>query len=258
MYLYIQVNNLSAAKETFMSAPNYVTYFILLSSVGIVVATLAGLRVAVSDANWEPSQRAATLRSASILLPLWFVVAAALSYAGAFRGTPQSPPTIEFGIFVPLVVGLVWLWRSAAARRLLDAIPQSWLIGLQFYRVLGAIFLLMYAQGRMPAAFALPAGAGDVAIGLLAPIVALAYVRGVPGRELLVVGWNLLGLADLANAIATGFLTSPSPLQMLSLDAPNWLISDFPLVLVPVFGVPLAIILHVGSLIKLSRSPVAA
>jgi hypothetical protein len=241
-----------------MSAPNYVTYFILLSSIGIVAATLAGLRVAVSHAGWETSQRAATSRTASIVLLLWFAAAIALSYAGAFRGTPQSPPTIEFGIFVPLVVGLVWLWRSTTARRLLDAIPQSWLIGLQFYRVLGAIFLLMYVQGRMPGAFALPAGGGDVAIGLLAPIVAVAYSRGVPGREFLVAGWNLLGLVDLANAIATGFLTSPSPLQVLSLDAPNWLISDFPLVMVTVFGVPLAILLHVASLMKLSRSPVAA
>jgi hypothetical protein len=137
--------------------------------------------------------------------------------------------------------------------QLLDAVPQSWLVGLQFYRVLGAIFLVMYAQGRMPAAFALSAGAGDVAVGLLAPIVAVAYTRGVAGRELLLVGWNLLGLLDLTNAIITGFLTSPSPLQVLALDAPNQLIGEFPMVLVPVFGVPLGIILHVASLIKLGR-----
>jgi hypothetical protein len=54
-----------------------------------------------------------------------------------------------------------------------------------------------------PAAFALPAGAGDVAVGLLAPIVAVAYARGVAGREFLVVCWKLLGLLDLANAITT-------------------------------------------------------
>jgi hypothetical protein len=104
----------------------------------------------------------------------------------------------------------------------------DWFVGVQSYRVLGAIFLVMYVQGRMPAAFALPAGAGDVAIGLLAPIVAVAYARGVPGRESLVMGWNLLGLLDLANAITTGFLTSPSPLQVLSFDAPNQLITEYP------------------------------
>jgi hypothetical protein len=45
----------------------------------------------------------------------------------------------------------------------------------------------------MPAAFALPAGACDVAVGLLAPIVGVAYARGVAGHEFLVVVWNLLG-----------------------------------------------------------------
>jgi uncharacterized membrane protein YhaH (DUF805 family) len=123
-----------------MSAPNYVTYYMLLSSIAIITAALAGLRVAVGRADWEQSQRVATLRTATILLPLWFAAAAAASYAGAFRGTPSSPPTIEFGIFVPVIVGLLWLWRSATAMRLLDAVPQSWLVGLQFYRVLGAIF----------------------------------------------------------------------------------------------------------------------
>jgi hypothetical protein len=129
-------------------------------------------------------------------------------------------------------------------------------VGLQFYRVFGAMFLLMYAQGRMPAAFALPAGARDVAVGLLAPIVGVAYARGVAGREFLVVGWKLLGLLDLTNAIATGFLTSLSPLRVLPLDAPNELISEYPLVLVAVFGVPLADLLHVASLVKLARDAV--
>jgi len=58
---------------------------------------------------------------------------------------------------------------------------------------------------------------------------------------------------DLAVAITTGFLTPPSPLQMYSFDAPNELITAYPLVLVPVFGVPLAVLLHVASLIKLAQ-----
>lgn len=234
-----------------MSAPNYVTYTILLSSIAIIVAALAGLRVAVTRAGWEEAQRIATLRMAAVVLPLWFVVALALSSAEVFRGV--AVPTIEFGIFMPVVIGLVWLWRSETAIRLIDAIPQSWLVGIQFYRVLGLIFLLLNAEGSLPSLFALPAGNGDVMVGLLAPVVAVAYARGVVGRELLVRGWNILGLLDLAVAITTGFLTSPSPLQMFSFDAPNELIDAYPLVLVPVFGVPLAVLLHVASLVKLGR-----
>lgn len=234
-----------------MSAPNYVTYTILLSSIAIIVVVLAGLRVAVTRAGWEEAQRIATLRMAAVVLPLWFVVALALSSAEVFRG--DRVPTIEFGIFTPVVIGLVWLWRSETAIRLIDAIPQSWLVGIQFYRVLGLIFLLLNAEGSLPSLFALPAGNGDVMVGLLAPVVAVAYARGVVGRELLVRGWNILGLLDLAVAITTGFLTSPSPLQMFSFDAPNELITAYPLVLVPVFGVPLAVLLHVASLVKLGR-----
>jgi hypothetical protein len=62
-----------------------------------------------------------------------------------------------------------------------------------------------------------------------------------------------LGLLDLAIAVTTGFLTSPSPLQMYAFDVPNELIAAYPLVLVPVFGMPLAVLLHVASLIKLAR-----
>lgn len=235
-----------------MSAPNYVTYYVLLSSIGIIAVALAGLRIAVTRAGWEESQRFATLRTATVLLPLWFVVALALSLADFFRGAADRTPTIELGIFVPIVIGVVWLWRSATATRLLNAIPQSWLIGIQFYRALGLIFLVLNAQGRLPSLFALPAGAGDAAVGLLAPVVALAYARSVAGREALARGWNMLGLLDLAVAITTGFLTSPSAFQAFSFDAPNELISAFPLVMVPVFAVPLAVILHVASLIKLS------
>jgi hypothetical protein len=73
----------------------------------------------------------------------------------------------------------------------------------------------------------------------------------------LVRAWNILGLLDLAVAVTTDFLTSPSPLQMYSFDAPNELITAYPLVLVPVFGVRLAVLLHVASLIKLAREEIA-
>jgi hypothetical protein len=63
--------------------------------------------------------------------------------------------------------------------------------------------------------------------------------------------WNLFGIADLVIAIATGFLTSPSPLQLFAFSIPNEIISAYPLVLVPVYLVPLSVLLHLASLAKL-------
>jgi hypothetical protein len=47
--------------------------------------------------------------------------------------------------------------------------------------------------------------------------------------------WNLLGLADIVVAVTTGFLSSPSPIQLFAFDNPNTLIMAFPLVMIPVF-----------------------
>jgi hypothetical protein len=135
-------------------------------------------------------------------------------------------------------------------RSIVDALPQRWIVSLQAYRIEGLIFLLLYANGSLPAAFALPAGSGDMAVGLMAPIV------GARASSARLRVWNLLGIADLLVAVTTGFLTSPSPVQPLALDRPNELITAFPLVLIPVFLVPLAVLLHLASLQKLHRNEV--
>jgi hypothetical protein len=102
--------------------------------------------------------------------------------------------------------------------------------------------------------FALPAGAGDVIVGLLALGIGIGAFRGRQLRSRTVPRWNLLGVADLVIALTTGFLTTPSPLQKFAFDHPNELISVFPMVLIPTFLVPLAILLHVISLIQLRRA----
>jgi hypothetical protein len=51
-------------------------------------------------------------------------------------------------------------------------------------------------------------------------------------------------------------LSSPSPIQLFAFDLPNELISRFPLVLVPVYLVPVSVLLHLTSLIKLRRGAV--
>jgi hypothetical protein len=61
--------------------------------------------------------------------------------------------------------------------------------------------------------------------------------------------WNVLGILDLVVAIATGFITSPSTL--FSYDPPNELMAIFPLVLIPIYLVPLSLLLHLASLAKL-------
>jgi hypothetical protein len=131
-----------------------------------------------------------------------------------------------------------------------DAIPADKLISVQVYRVIGgALFLPLYAIGTLPGHFALPAGWGDLAVGLLAPFVALAVRRKIRGSQRLALGWNLFGFADLVTAVGlgTGYL-----LLLLRPEAgappATAAMTFFPLVLVPTFAVPLGFILHIYSI----------
>jgi hypothetical protein len=151
------------------------------------------------------------------------------------------------------VVGIMLFRWWTILRRVIEAVPQQWIVGVQFYRILGLIFLVLYAQGRMPGAFAWPAGVGDIIVGLAAPVVGMAYAHRWRNATGWLRAWNLFGIADLVIALTTGFLTSPSRLQMLALNQPNELVSAFPLVMIPVFLVPLSILLHLASLQKLRR-----
>jgi hypothetical protein len=243
-----EVVNMSHAFSGFLDS------FLLAGALAVLAAIVFGLRQALTLAKWPDRERKQAIWPIMALLALWFVAALFLSTSGFFRATPSGAPTIQYGLLIPILVGvgLFWIWPQL--QRTVDAVPQEWLVGLQFYRVEGLIFLVLYAQGRAPGAFALPAGFGDVAVGLLAPLVGIAYARRYRDAAGLVRAWNLLGLADLAVALTTGFLTAPSRLQMLAFDRPNTLIGAFPLVLIPVYLVPLSILLHFASLHKLRQA----
>jgi hypothetical protein len=189
-----------------------------------------------------------------VLLVGWYVVTLSLAWFEFYRGAASRIPTIQYGLLIPIIAGVVLAWRWKLLERVIDVVPQEWIVGVQLYRAMGLMFLVLLAAGRLPGMFAWPAGVGDVIVGLLAPFVAVAYARHPHKASTLVRAWNLFGIADLIVAVGTGLLTSPSPIQMFSFDAPNDLISAFPLVMVPVFLVPLSILLHLVSLKKLRET----
>ena len=232
-----------------MTIPTYLPYVVMFGAIGAITAILFGLRNALANAGWSKHDRAGAFRILAVILISWFLVALVLGLADAYKAAPDRIPTIQYGIFIPLVVGAWLILRSPAVGRIIDAVPQPWIVGVQLYRALGVIFLILYANHQMPGLFALPAGIGDVTVGLLAPVVALAYARNARRNAGRVTTWNILGILDLVVAITTGFITSPSAL--FSYEPPNALIAIFPLVLIPVYLVPLSLLLHLASLAKL-------
>jgi hypothetical protein len=123
-------------------------------------------------------------------------------------------------------------------------------------RVAGVAFLLYMALGHLPALFALPAGLGDIAAGIAAPLVAFRLARGTGRRAGL--WFNAFGMTDLVVALTLGALTAYQLINVTPSSAP---ISGLPLALIPTAEVPLLFALHITSVLALrgaQRAPLPA
>ena len=193
------------------------------------------------------SARQLVLPSA-VFAAVWVVLAFTLGARGFFSGgVDDVVPPIAYSL-LPLAIAYLAYLTISLVRAVVDEIPLHWMIGFQLYRAVGFVFLVAWSLGALPGAFALPAGLGDVAIGLSAPFVASLVKRGSPNARGAAVLWNVLGIVDLVVAVTMGVLTSPGPLHWLALDAPNVAITAMPFVLVPAIAVPLSILVHLVGL----------
>jgi hypothetical protein len=225
----------------------------------LVAAIALGL-IWVGAARMQAPARSryATAGVLSVLLLAWQGIAQYLGSRNVyFASTDNAIPTVLFGLLIPLTIAAIGLWRSESVARLVSAIPLPFLVAAQIYRVGGGIFLVLWADGRLPWQFALPAGIGDVTTALVSIVVAAQLARNAVGARRATYLWSLFGIADLAVAIMMGAMTSPGRPHLLAFDAPNLLISSYPLVMVPTFAVPLALMLHGLVLMRLGRKTVS-
>lgn len=215
-----------------------------LLAAGFFVAALArGGRAA----RLSESRRRAVVGGVILFLGAWYAAYAYVAAHGAFRAAMPFP-TLPIALLLPLLVAFVALKAFPALRIAVDNVPQQQLIGIQTIRLMGFAFLLLLVQTQLPAVFALPAGLGDMLVGLEAIFVARLYARpsrSAPAAALLL---GVTGIADFVVALTIGFLASTTPLQMIHVSPSTDLITILPLVLVPAFGVPLFIVLHALSL----------
>jgi hypothetical protein len=119
----------------------------------------------------------------------------------------------------------------------------SILVAVHTWRVVGIAFLWGVSQGILPPAFGIPAGVGDILIGVTAIPFAYFLRKGFSWSKYALVVWSVLGIADLVNAISLGLITAP--------ELPGSTMTTFPWVLIPTMGVPLALILHGITLYRL-------
>jgi hypothetical protein len=212
-----------------------------------------GLWLGLESADLTASQRRTTWLAVMVPYTLWFAVAWSAAINGLFHTGASPLPLLPLAIFLPVIIGAPLLLLSKGMGQVLDAMPATWLVALQLYRVFGGWALAAWLRGMLPGVFALPAGIGDVLTGVFAVSAALAVATGTAKGRKAAMLWNIFGLTDFAVAITLGAITSPGPLQLIVPDVPSIGAGIYPGVLTPAFVVPSSILLHALSLRQLIR-----
>jgi hypothetical protein len=184
----------------------------------------------------------------------WFALIFVLGARGAFVTRPVAPPlALLIGLVAPLSLFLLGYRTIRPLREFVLSADLRIIVGMQAWRWAGIEFLTLYTYGVLPGIFAWPAGLGDMAIGLTAPLVLSALLRR-PGfaASKSFVAWNISGILDLAVAVSIGALVpllAPHFYGAVS-TAP---MTQLPLVLVPTFLVPTFLMLHLTALFQARR-----
>jgi hypothetical protein len=226
----------------------------LLVGIGIGLAVLHTILVAMAAqrSTLSPRKQVAAVAAVGAYLTAWLALAITFGDPRNFpleRENLRLPISLVVG-FGPMIAGIVSLFLVKPLREINAAMPTTWLIWSQAYRVAGFIFLYPYLYyGIVPAGFAIPAAAGDFLAGIWTPLVALAIGRRRPHAVTWAIAWNLFGILDLIAAPGAAFLSRALVINM------------YPLTLVPLFvGPPMGILAHVYSIrnLRAAASSVAA
>jgi hypothetical protein len=231
--------------------PSYVWAITLAGITAIPAATCLVLYSGAVRAGLGRRRAALLAGGAAVVLGGWFTASAVIAGHGWYHArlghqVPWMPVAV-----VGSLGTLLALRRIAVVARALTApgtvsrleLPHS------FRAAGGVAFLITMALGHLPALFALPAGLGDIAAGIAAPLVARRLARGTGRRAAL--WFNAYGLTDLVVALTLGGLTG---FELINVTPPGAPISELPLALIPTAAVPLLIALHITSVSALLRT----
>ncbi|MBO0770324.1 MAG: hypothetical protein J2P35_02585 [Actinobacteria bacterium] len=218
--------------------PGYVWAITLVGAIGVPALTLAVLYGGAMRAGLGRRRAALLTGAAAVVFGGWGAATAVIAGHGWYH---MGSGALWFPLAFAGYLGLLLVLRQIPVVKRALAAPgmTSRLEYPHTFRVIGVSFLLYLALGYLPALFALPAGLGDIATGIAAPLVAWRLARGTGRRA----AWwhNAFGITDLVVALTLGGLTGFGLLNVTPSTAP---ISELPLALIPTAGIPLFLVLH--------------
>jgi hypothetical protein len=214
--------------------------FVALS---LALGALFVLAVYVASRRTNLDRAIATRRAlvAALSAAAWMAV----TFAAARRGALHmwGPPTMGPVLVSMLAIG-IGIAISQLGKRMVVGIPIASLVGYQGFRV--AVELLLhraYVEGLMPVQMSYAGRNFDVVSGVTAIVLGAWLAAGNRSRRLVLL-WNVLGTALLANIVVVALLSAPTPFRVFMNEPANVWITRAPWVWLPAVMVLAAVMGH--------------
>jgi len=220
---------------------------------------LRELKRGMRAAGFIPKREKKIVQRALLALLIWMIVISVLSIQGFFNDFSTFPPKMGIVFIVPLIT-ILTITFSKSLKEILNYIPTQNLIRLQVFRVFVEILIwLLFIQNFFPIQMTFEGRNGDILAGATAPVVAHLVTRKSWYKSLPII-WNIAGLLLLLNIAGVAILSLPTPFRIFMNEPSSTLVTQFPVIWLPGFLVPLAYSLHFFSLRqlltkKIERSP---
>ena len=174
----------------------------------------------------------------------YLVVPAALAAAGLLdRYNPLPAPALVMVLALTLITVTITLSRLGG--RVIAAVGLPALVAYQAFRIpVEWLLHRLNQEGVVPVQMTYAGRNFDIVTGVAAAVLGAWLLRGGRSRGL-VLAWNVLGLALLANIVTIAILSTPVPFRRFLDGPPNLLPSVVPYVWLPSFLVQLALAGHV-------------
>ena len=187
----------------------------------------------------------------ALAVGVWIGLASAAASSGLLAVAKPFPYIGAFVVF-PLVAAAALAASSPASRAALIGLPMPLLVGLNIGRLVGVLFLLLAAEGRLGGPFPYSAGWGDILVGALAVPALWFASRPVPQAPTFLAAWNIFGALDLIVAVALGVTSGPdSPLPLFAVE--NSTVQTLPWSFIPTVLVPFYLVVHAILFVQIRR-----
>jgi hypothetical protein len=237
-----------------MEVPFYLKIFFYLIVGAGFTFLMAMFKQGVINSKIDREKGAALQGKVMLILIVWVMLLLFATYFGFFSNFDALPPR-PFLIIIIAAIGIILLVRNKTYKAILKGVSPQFIIYFQAFRVPLEIWLwLLFTNEIIPVQMTFEGYNFDVIPALLAPIVGYLIFVKKAAPIWLAKAWNYLGILTVLIIVTIAALSMPTPMQQFMKEPANTIIAYFPYVLLPGFLVPLAILLHVSSLIQLKNS----